>query len=201
MRRHTPLLARCPRVELQAGERCAPEALRGAALLAVDAGIALVVAQPERVSREMVVAIARPGDVLGPPGVDERLAALSDVTLVAVPPAAYRQLLAEPEVAAVLMERALEALGERQQSLAHFAAVDHCERVRRKLLQLAAAYGRVGKDGVHLDLPLTHELLAQSTGSARETVTMALATLRDEGFLVRDGRRYRLLVTPESLAS
>jgi CRP-like cAMP-binding protein len=73
------------------------------------------------------------------------------------------------------------------------------KRVREKLLQLARTHGRVASDGVHLDLPLTHELIAQTTGSARETVTAAIAELTREGFLVRDGRDYRLTIPPELL--
>jgi CRP-like cAMP-binding protein len=165
----------------------------------VETGIVLVVAQPEGATREMIVAIARPGDLLGPPGPDERLAALTDAAVTVVPGLAYRVLLGSPELAATVTERLLDAVCERQQSLARFATVDHRERVRQKLLQLARAHGRVGRDGVHLDLPLTHELLAQTTGSARETVTVALASLRRQGFVVRDGRRYRLLVQPDQV--
>jgi CRP-like cAMP-binding protein len=64
-------------------------------------------------------------------------------------------------------------------------------------MQLPRAHGRVTRAGIQLDLPLTQELLAQTTGSARETVSYALAR---EGFVVREGRRYRITVAPELLA-
>ena len=48
-----------------------------------------------------------------------------------------------------------------------------------------------------MDLPLTHELLGQTVGSARETVTSALRTLEQEGFLIREGRLYQLMISPE----
>ena len=70
-----------------------------------------------------------------------------------------------------------------------------------KLLQLARAHGKVVRDGVRLDLPLTHELLGEMVGSARETVTWALAELSKEGFVAREGRSYRLIVPPDLLAS
>jgi biotin operon repressor len=50
-----------------------------------------------------------------------------------------------------------------------------------------------------VDVPLTHELLGQAVGSARETVTCALQALQREGFLVREGRLYRLMISPEIL--
>src|SRR2546421_3852755 len=69
--------------------------------------------------------------------------------------------------------------------------------VRRRLAQLARTHGAVASGGVRVDLPLTHELLGQAVGSARETVTSALRTLEQEGFLIREGRLYRLMISPE----
>jgi CRP/FNR family transcriptional regulator, cyclic AMP receptor protein len=80
-----------------------------------------------------------------------------------------------------------------------FGSVSPVERVRERLAQLARAHGRVSGTGIVLDLPLTHELLAWMVGSARETVTVALARLADEGFVAREGRRYRLNVPAETL--
>ena len=90
-------------------------------------------------------------------------------------------------------------LRDRQESLRHFANVRHVERVREKLLQLARVHGRVGPGGVRLDLPLTHELLAEMVGSRRETVTFALADLQKEGFVAREGRTYVVRISPADL--
>jgi CRP/FNR family transcriptional regulator, cyclic AMP receptor protein len=73
----------------------------------------------------------------------------------------------------------------------------HIERVRRKLLQLAQSYGRVVRDGIRIDFPVSHKLLADMIGSSRETVTRALDELQQSGFVARRGHTYRLLVTPE----
>jgi CRP/FNR family transcriptional regulator len=73
--------------------------------------------------------------------------------------------------------------------------------VRDKLIQLAREHGRVRRDGVLLDFPLTHELLGEMVGSARETVTRALDELEEEGFVTRRGRSYRLNVAPEVLGT
>jgi CRP-like cAMP-binding protein len=148
----------------------------------------------------MTVAIARAGDVLvSPHHPSECLWAPADALVTLLPSRVVRALLSRPDASLVLVERLIGAVLDRQQSLAQFGAVEHATRVREKLLQLARAHGRVAPDGVHLDLPLTHELIAQTTGSARETVTVAIAALRREGFLVREGRHYRLTVPPEQL--
>ena len=59
----------------------------------------------------------------------------------------------------------------------------------------------VGREGVRLDLPITHELIADMVGCARETVTRAFEELQRSGFVRRRGRFYELLVAPELLAT
>ena len=100
----------------------------------------------------------------------------------------------------MIAEGLLAELRERQESLRHFANVRHVERVREKLLQLARVHGRVVSGGVRLDLPLTHELLAEMIGSRRETVTFALADLQKGGFVTREGRTYVLRISPAALS-
>jgi CRP-like cAMP-binding protein len=73
--------------------------------------------------------------------------------------------------------------------------------VRRKLLQLARNYGRVVRDGIRIDFPISHMVIADMVGSSRETVTRALDELQRDGFVARRGRSYRLLVTPDCVAS
>jgi CRP-like cAMP-binding protein len=68
-------------------------------------------------------------------------------------------------------------------------------------VQLARDYGRVGREGVRLDLPLTHDLLSEMTGSARETVTRSLDDLQREGFVRRIGREYVLDAAVTDLTS
>jgi DNA-binding IclR family transcriptional regulator len=66
-------------------------------------------------------------------------------------------------------------------------------------VQLAQHFGRVRPDGIRLEFPLTHGLLADMIAPARETVTRCLDELERDGFLVRDGHSYRLLISPEAL--
>jgi CRP-like cAMP-binding protein len=193
------VLSRCPRLRLEAGTRLPPDELARASLLVVEDGVAAIVAEPAPGTRPMTLALSRAGDLLVPPREGERLAALTEARLTLLTPLVCRALLSRPAAAAVLVDRLVEAVRDRQESLAQFGAVEHVRRVREKLLQLARTHGRVASDGVHLDLPLTHELIARMTGSARETVTAAISELTREGFLVREGRRYRLTVPPELL--
>ena len=120
--------------------------------------------------------------------------------LKTITPLTLARLLRIPGVAAVLVERLVELLRESYEALSLEGEVHHVERVRAKLLQLARSHGKVAGGGVRLDLPLTHDLLAQTVGSSRATVTRALAELQTEGFLRRDGRSLVLVIQPEYLA-
>jgi CRP-like cAMP-binding protein len=194
-------LARCATVVLREGTSRASSRVPACALLVVEEGLVEIASERSGATRRMVVAVAGPGSVVLRPARDERLEALADSWLTAVSHEAQSELLRLPGAAAALLDALAEAARERQESLASFSSVRHVERVRDKLLQLARAHGRVVPGGVRLDVPLTHERLGEMVGSARETVTWAVAELEREGFLQRSGRVYRLLVAPEALAS
>ena len=194
-------LESCPTVALRIGASRAGTRLPEAALLVVEEGIVLVSSLRPGATRRMIVAVAGAGSVLLPPAPYERLDALVDSWLTALTPAATDVLTALPGAGAAIVDGLTEQLRERQESLAQFSSVRHVERLREKLLQLARSHGKVVPGGVRLDLPLTHELLGEMIGSARETVTWAIAQLAREGFVRREGRAYRLSVSPEALAS
>src|SRR4051794_18011046 len=191
----------CPTVALREGAERPGSRIPPCALLVVEEGLVEVASARAGATRRMVLAVAGPGAVLLRPERDERLEALADAWLTVVSHEALAALLRLPSVAAALVDGLAEATRERQESLASFSSVRHVERVRDKLLQLARTHGRVVPGGVRLDVPLTHERLGEMVGSARETVTWAVAELEREGFLERNGRVYRLLVAPEALAS
>jgi CRP/FNR family transcriptional regulator, cyclic AMP receptor protein len=66
---------------------------------------------------------------------------------------------------------------------------------------LANRYGRVRSDGVHLELPLTHEILSHLAGARRPSVSAALTRLAAEGRVTRQGHRWILAGEPPSLDS
>lgn len=195
----TRVLRRCPRVELGARRAIGAPDLPRAKLVVVERGVILLTADRAGSVRPIVIAVMGSGAVFAPPRRNEQLVGLTDALVRIVPPREYGLLLALPQVADVLVERLLEALRERQENLANATGGVHSDRLREKLFQLARSHGKVSPDGVEIELPLTHELLAQMVGSARETVTCSLARLQREGLLVRTGRGYRLNVLANSL--
>jgi hypothetical protein len=82
-----------------------------------------------------------------------------------------------PEIVSAVVSRAVR----RSFELATNQATSHLTRVdaRLELLfwGLADRWGRVGPDGVVLDLPLTHQVLGRLVGAQRPSVTTALSDL------------------------
>jgi len=63
---------------------------------------------------------------------------------------------------------------------------------------LADRWGRVRPDGVHVELPLTHEILSHLAGARRPSVSAALTRLAADGRLRREGQRWILAGEPPS---
>jgi CRP/FNR family cyclic AMP-dependent transcriptional regulator len=70
------------------------------------------------------------------------------------------------------------------------------ERLWMLFWELADRHGRVHPDGVHVDLPLTHEVLSHLVAARRPSVSGALTKLAAQGRLRRDGRAWVLSGDP-----
>jgi CRP-like cAMP-binding protein len=70
------------------------------------------------------------------------------------------------------------------------------ERLWMLFWELAERYGRVRPDGVHVDLPLTHEVLSHLVGARRPSVSGALTRLAAAGRVHRHGRGWVLSGDP-----
>jgi CRP-like cAMP-binding protein len=176
------------------------------ALVAVEEGFVLISAdtgngKDRPVSRRIVLATGQSGTLFLPPGPGERLEALTPCRITIVSADSLRVLLELPSVAEAIVDAFAEELRERQATIRNCAHVHHSERVLEKLLQLARTYGRAVPGGVRIDFPLTHQLVADMVGSARETVSLALSSFTHEGLLQCQHRRYVLRIGPRELFS
>lgn len=192
------ILESCAAHLLPAGSRRRIGDLVRAEALSVENGF-LVVRSSSPSGRHVVVAEAGAGSVLLPPNDREHVQALTDCGVTVIPLPQLKSLLAIPGVAATLFRGLRTALRLRQDATSYFANVHHVDRVRQKLAQLAREFGRVNPDGIRIEFPLTHDLLAEMVASARETVTRGMDELQRGGFVARDGHSYTLLISPEAL--
>ena len=200
---------RCPSVVLERGAVWRSTQGSDEVLVGVDEGFVFISADSgdngngssNGHRRRIVVATGQQGMLLPSPGIGEQLEALTAarVSIVAADP--LKVLLGLPLVAEAIAGAFIDGLRDRQASIRNCTYVRHSERVRQTLLQLAGTYGRVAPRGIRIDFPLTHQLLADMVGSARETVSLALAELAREGFLHRHHRDYIIRVGPHELRS
>jgi CRP-like cAMP-binding protein len=191
------VLADAPLLELAADLVLPPADFEDACILVVEEGLAVI--RSSLGKRGVVACHAGPGGLVLPPRDDEVLRTLTPTRATVFTSEVRDRLFEVPGAARILFDALAATLRQKHRTIEALASVHHVDRVRAKLLQLARDHGRVGRDGVRLDFPLTHELLGEMTGSARETVTRAIDELQEEGFVVRRGRSYRIVVDPSEL--
>jgi len=196
--RGASVLRECKAIELEAGVPRFTAEFAADVLLLVEDGFAVVRATAEGSARSVVTCEAGPGSVLLPPAATEVLVGLGAARLIVIGANARAELLQIPALAGRLVEQLELTLRRKQEATANFAATRHIDRLGQKLLQLAEIYGHVARDGIRIDFPVSHALLAEMIGSSRETVTRAVDQLQRAGFLDRRGSTYRVLVSPES---
>ena len=90
-----------------------------------------------------------------------------------------------PELGVELFSRGIR----RAHQLAVALAIAHHQRIDDRLLltlwHVAERWGRVGRDGIVVDLPLSHQRLADLVGAHRPSVTSALGDLSRSGAVSR----------------
>jgi biotin operon repressor len=188
-----------PAVEIEPGVPYFRPSFSNAALLIVEDGFVVLRATSPQLSRSVITCEAATGGLLLPPSPEEALFGLGVSRVRLVSPEGLDKLLGLPAAAQRVVEQLMSALSQRQEAIANFAPTRHLERVQRTLCQLAHRHGHVVREGVRIDFPVSHALLAEMIGSSRETVTRALDELQRTGFVTRRGSTYLLRAPPESL--
>jgi CRP-like cAMP-binding protein len=104
-----------------------------------------------------------------------------------------------PEVAIELTGRAVR----RSRRLANTTAISHCPRLDERLLfllwELADRHGTVRTDGIHVPIPMTHEVLSHLVGARRPSVSGALGRLAETGLVIRETHGWLLHGEPPAL--
>ena len=150
--------------------------------------------------REKIMGFLEAGDFFGEMALLDRaprsasVKTLGEVRLLALSRRDFLDVLRKsPDVSmAVIAElsRRLREMDEQASSLSF-------QRVKDRARGLL---GRIAKEpasipGRRMTPPLTHQQIADMIGTSRETVTRVLKELREEGWLLREGKRY---LVPES---
>ena len=150
--------------------------------------------------REILLAIAGPGDVLG------ELSALDghprSATAVAVEPVEAVTLApgdlvsfleASPRAALAVIRQLARRLRDADRKRVEFAAQDSVGRVAARLVELCDRFGTEIDEGTRIDLPISQDELAGWIGASREAVSKALQTLRRLGWIETHRREITVL--------
>ncbi len=140
------------------------------------------------------VELIGPGDVLRPWSWDDEgshvraevgWAVLESTRLAVLDHGLVTRMVPWPELGVELFARGTRRAHQLAVALAiaHHPRVD--DRVLLTLWHVAERWGRVGKDGILVDLPLSHQRLADLVGAHRPSVTSAVGELARSGALSR----------------
>ena len=175
-------------VEVLAGAEL-PEADLSGAIGIVSVGRLAVVVDAEA-GRSRTIALLQEGDALalseggwpGAPGARVRAAIDAEVLVLARP--LDEMLCADATLGTWLLRALAAAVADRELSAAIALEPRLERRLILKLRQLADRWGKVTPEGVRLDLRVTHQELADMIGGARESVTVALGRLQEQGEVI-----------------
>jgi CRP/FNR family transcriptional regulator len=138
--------------------------------------------------RPRVVGLVEEGDLLVRPvqtwaavGPRLRCRALGPSRLIEVDRRRLDEWLRVPAMAANVVRILAAQIAERELAVAILLEPSVERRLLLKLRQLALRFGRVTPRGVRLDLRLTHQELATMVGAVRESVTLAMGRLAEQG--------------------
>jgi CRP-like cAMP-binding protein len=156
--------------------------------------------------KQSVLAFVDPGEIFGELAVldtgarEEYAEATRECTAIRIPRSQFVDLFREePDFAMRLTQLIGHRRRRAERRLKNLVFLPNRERLLHLLLELAEKYGVASADGLELDTNLSHQDLASTIGSTRETVTLVLGELQARG-LVRVGRRKITLVQPQALS-
>jgi CRP/FNR family transcriptional regulator len=149
--------------------------------------------------REVILWFCFPGEIFGLAEVAQgggrvvNAQACEASEVLAVAEERFRDFLGQNPGVAMLSMRVLSSrlrvLGE---MFVNLISDDVGTRIAKLILRLSARYGtRVGKE-IFLNIPLTHQEIADMVGTSRQTVTTTLSSLKRQGVLSIDNRRIHI---------
>ena len=159
----------------------------------------LRIVQLSPLGRDVILWFCLPGEICGlaevARGGDRLVSAVAcePSGVVAVSQEQFRQFLLErPHVALLSMQVLASRLRVLGEMFVNLVSDDVNTRITKLILRLCARYGRREGSEVVLDIPLTHQEIADMVGTTRQTATSVLSSLRRAGVLSIDNRRIRI---------
>ena len=144
--------------------------------------------------REILITILEPGSIWSDRSLlkgywrEVFVEAMSPVRIVSIEKELFESYIcSEPERLTQFMLRISEQMSDALTLLEDFRGRDVASRLASVLVRFSKQYGIEKESSVIIDLPFTHQDLANMIGTARETVSRNMARFRAEGY-VRGGQ-------------
>lgn len=149
--------------------------------------------------REVILWFCFPGEVFGmsevirSKGRRVNVEACEDTRVAILPEATFNRFLDEHPDASRLTRRVLSArLGILTNVLVNLVTDDARMRIAKLILHLGERYGTRRGEEIALQIPLTHQEVANMTGVNRQTASRILGDFRRDGLLSINHRRIRI---------
>lgn len=157
------------------------------------------IGQLSPVGREIIMWFCLPGEIFGLAEVARgggrvvSAQVCEQSAVFAVPQEAFKSFLIErPQVAWLSMQVLASRLRVLGEMFVNLVADDVNTRIAKLILRLGARYGtRSGKE-ILLNIPLTHQEIADMVGTTRQTVTTVLGQLKRQGVLSIENHRIHI---------
>jgi CRP-like cAMP-binding protein len=114
-------------------------------------------------------------------------------TVVAVSRDGFREFVsARPKAALLCLQVLASRLRGLSNVIVNLVADEVDTRIAKLILRLGARYGRREGAIIHLDIPLTHQEIADMVGTTRQTVSSVLSRFKRDGVLSIDTHRIQI---------
>jgi CRP/FNR family cyclic AMP-dependent transcriptional regulator len=140
--------------------------------------------------REILITILRTGSVWSDRAVLNGywkgvfIEALESCEVASVEAAAFERVVrSSPDLLETFMERISDQISDALTLLEDFHGRDVASRLARILVRFSEQYGIPTTRGARIELPLTHQDIANMIGTARETVSRNMALFRQQGYV------------------
>lgn len=150
--------------------------------------------------RELIQWFCFPGEVFGfaeMPHNGERgiyAQCCCDSVVLSIPEREFRQFIdTRPDFAIMVIEQLTLRLRTVGDMLLNLTSDDATTRIKKSLVRLCARFGKWDNDIIVLDVALTHQEMADMSGTCRQTVTSVLNDLKRKGILQIERQRILIL--------
>lgn len=150
--------------------------------------------------KEQILYVLSEGDFFGERNLFQKLKstcfieALEETEVCLISDSAFIAFLKNhPETSVKMLEEMSRRMERLEDALQNMGTKSSESRVTSVLIDFASQFGKVQKDGILLELPLSREGIANYIGITRETVSRKLGLLQGEGLIEPIGNKKMLI--------